>query len=153
MKRIIQRMLPWTGWGLAIAACVWAASERRASSALTSPTVPPSAVAPGKLRGAPTPTPPMWIQGPILRAASVAVSDLLAATQGETASPKASELQRCLGRMESYDVRIHETPERYALYVRPSIERCIKDDPGSLRGGDAEYEISKLDFSIASRSF
>lgn len=143
---------------MALLTSLWAASATlRASTPRrqldpSSPSTAPAS-APRKLRGAPTPTPPMWLQGPLLKAAALAVNELLAATIKETTSPRASELQRCLARMENYDVRIFETPDHYALYVRPSLERCVKDDDEALKGGDAEYEVSKDDFRILNKSY
>jgi hypothetical protein len=94
------------------------------------------------------------LHGPLMRAISVATSDLLAIEAQNIARipdpSKVTEFHRCFARLESYDVSVTESADRYRIQVIPVAERCLK--PGeSLRGGGGAYEISKKDYSIISK--
>jgi hypothetical protein len=96
-----------------------------------------------------------YLQGPVLRAASVAVADMVAFEEEVIASnpnpEKVSEVTRCFARAESYDVRVREAPDRYIVEVIPIAARCLKK--GRLLGGDGTYEISKEHFEILKKDY
>jgi hypothetical protein len=96
-----------------------------------------------------------YLQGPVLRAASVAVADMVAFEEQVIASnpnpQNVSEVTRCFDRAESYDVRVREAPDRYIVEVIPIAARCLKK--GRLLGGDGTYEISKERFEILKKDY
>ena len=116
------------------------------------PEVPPAPASPlpGPAGDAGVPSFPAWFEGPVVRALSVAMNDLVM-RNGNPNSP--DELVSCLSRTEAYDAQVvREADDRWTIYVRPQAERCF-DGGARLKGGDAKYEISKKDFSIISAEF
>ena len=95
--------------------------------------------------------PPVELQGPLFKAASVAAADLMARrAQSAANAPVVLDSMRCLGRIESYDITVHPQNDRYLVYIRPVAGRCVR---GHLKGGDATYEISKADFRILRKDY
>lgn len=117
----------------------------------------------GMSRDVPTPTPPMWLLGPIAKAVNVAADDLIAKEQrllqqleksppAAGVDPDAREIARCFARLESYDIQVREAEDRYVVYFLPNSSRCVKDGRHVL-GGDATYELHKGDFRILSKDY
>ena len=87
---------------------------------------------------------PMYLQGPLLKAISVATGDLLELQEQimrDIPDPQLiTDFHRCFARLESYDVTASEEPGKYVIAVTPVAQRCLKS--GQLKGGGGTYEIS-----------
>ena len=87
----------------------------------------------------------LTLEGPLLKAVSVATGDLLALEEENLKAipdPKLiTEFNRCFTRLEAYDVRVSEEPDHYTIAVIPVAERCLKS--GYMKGGGGDYTISK----------
>ena len=99
---------------------------------------------------------PLRLDGPTLKAISMATGDLLALkeqTIAQIPDPKlVTDFNRCFARLESYDVTVREAADRYQVEVIPVGERCL--EPGeTLRGGGGTYEIGKKNFAILKRDY
>lgn len=97
---------------------------------------------------------PVWLPGPLLRAASVAARYEASQyqRQHEEQIPEFERWLRCMSRPDSYDVQvISEDSERWLVFVVPVQQRC--EDAGwggRLITGGTTFEISKTDFRIIS---
>lgn len=155
----------------------------------------------------PQETPPISLEGPALRALTVAAADLLALRHAEVsppvdarhipladaglfrtpATPDAGDLlalaadagslppsdpdagflplpevnveqdpyaiTHCLLSLENYDVEVRAALDRYLIHFQPNIDRCTGSHGARVFGGDADYEISRTDFTILKRDF
>ena len=121
-----------------------------------------------RTQGTPVALPPISLEGPVIRAVTVAVNDFMALRQSEVPPyPDAGEpkhamtgvgdegyaIGRCLSRLENYDVRIHETEDRFLIHFQPNIDRCTGKPGARIFGGDSDYEVSKKDFTVMKRDF
>lgn len=99
-------------------------------------------------------SPPVWVDGRHLRAASVAVKDLTSRIAHHLAGfQEPDPFSVCLTKPESYDVQIiTEDDLRYVIYVKPIGERCAEGG-AALKGGDAKYEVLKSDFALLSAEY
>jgi hypothetical protein len=121
-----------------------------------------------RTQGTPVALPPISLEGPVIRAVTVAANDFMALRQSEVPPyPDAGEpkhamtgagdegyaIGRCLSRLENYDVRIHETEDRFLIHFQPNIDRCTGKPGERIFGGDSDYEVSKKDFTVMKRDF
>jgi hypothetical protein len=102
----------------------------------------------------PASEPALVLTGPILKAASVAVLDL--ASQSEQLLREHPDVldpvHQCLARVENYQISVWEGVDRYFVRVLPRIGGCIEGGD-ALKGGGANYEMSKRDFRILRRDY
>ena len=137
-----------------VALLVLPACALMSTTRLAPPLPSPTAPLPEATEGAPQAAPPVWLNGAMLHAASVALDDL---TEREAAALSRYESPHpfsvCMSHRESYDVQVvSEDERRFVVYVRPVGERCLPQG-ASLKGGAATYEIAKKDFKILGAIF
>lgn len=113
----------------------------------------PDASVPEAARDAGLATAPVWIQGPLLRAAYAAVHyEVSHYERLHDENPQLEQWYRCMSRLDTYDAQIiQEEPGRWFVFVIPIQDRCGEAGPGGrLITGGATYEVSKQDFRILS---
>ena len=117
----------------------------------------PDAALPEYVEDAGIVVPPMWVEGPLLRATLVAVGDLAKRNEHHLDDPTWGEFYRCLSRLDAYDAQVvRQEVDRWVIYVGPRLQRCYDPtDAGDrhLLGGAVTYEVSKADFRILSAEF
>jgi hypothetical protein len=94
------------------------------------------------------------LSGDVLKAMLVVTSDFAAGLETNaketekllpTADPDA-EFSKCMNRIESYDVIIRSSIDKFIIVFAPS-KRCLK--PGeTLRGVGTQYELDRKDFRV-----
>jgi hypothetical protein len=114
----------------------------------------PDAAVPEYARDAGVATAPVWLNGPLLRAAYAAVHYEVSqfGPQHQEQVPEYEQWRRCMSRPEAFDVQvISEEADRWFVFVVPIQDRC--EDAGwggRLVTGGTTYEISKQGYRVLS---
>jgi hypothetical protein len=89
----------------------------------------------------------MKIKGDITRALLVAVTDYSKHFDQTVKEPTASDIAKCMARIDSYDFSVSKERDYYSVTILPT-RRCVK--PGeTLKAVATRYIISASDFGIA----